>query len=71
LREQLKEAQEESRRKDAILLNMTEAMKALNPPPDTPSEPRDGREAASSASGGDGVPSEQEKRSWWQRLFLG
>ncbi len=32
-------------------------------------EPRDGPETASEASGGDEVPPDTEKRSWWRRYF--
>lgn len=39
--------EEELRRKDAILLNMTEAMKALNPPQGSPPEPRESAVTAS------------------------
>jgi excisionase family DNA binding protein len=42
---------------------------ALEPPPDTPSEPRDGREATSERDAKGDVPPEQEERSWWRRLF--
>jgi hypothetical protein len=63
---------EELARKDAILLNMTEAMKALTPPreeapespespgPDTPPDAGEGRETASERP---------EERSWWRRMF--
>ena len=37
MRDRLASLEEELRRKGAILLNMTEAMKALNPPQDTSS----------------------------------
>ncbi len=66
MRDRIGFLEEELRRKDAILLNMTEAMKALNPPP----EPRDGPETASEERDGTQVPPEQEKPvSWWRRIF--
>ena len=49
--------EEEIRRKDAILLSMTEAMKAINPPP----EPRESpREATEEKEGKGGTP----ERPW-------
>jgi hypothetical protein len=62
--------EEELRRKDAIMMNMTEAMKALNPPADTPPEPRESPQMASEdPSGTQAPPPQEERRSWWQRLF--
>ena len=58
--------EEELRRKDAILRNMTQAMKALTPP----TEPRESDISASEGrADGGGVPPDREKRSWWRRLF--
>jgi hypothetical protein len=61
--------EEELRRKDAILLNMTEAMKALNPPQEAPLEPRESDVSVSDGPGGDQVGPERERRSWWRRWF--
>jgi hypothetical protein len=73
--EQIEFLRRELERKDAILLNMTEAMKALNPPeetpPDTPLEPRESPETVSGNVGDTQAPPEREKRSWWHRLFNG
>ena len=45
----------ELERKDALLLNMTEVMKALNPPvPETTPEPREAPETVFEERGGDG-----------------
>ena len=45
MRSRIQFLEEELQRKDAILLNMTEAMKALSPPPqETPSEARESPE---------------------------
>jgi hypothetical protein len=52
MKERIGFLEEELRRKDAILLNMTEAMKALTPPSDPPSEPREVPVSASGAQGG-------------------
>jgi hypothetical protein len=59
----------ELERKDAILLNMTEAMKALNPPQEAPLEPRESDVSVSDGPGGDQVRPERERRSWWRRWF--
>jgi hypothetical protein len=66
----------ELERKDTILLNMTEAMKALSPPPqEASSEPRESpqtveeepeRAEPNSATGG---AQEGVRRSWWRRVF--
>jgi hypothetical protein len=65
LRRREEEHQEESRRKDSIIMAMTQRIPELEAPRDTP-EPsqtvfrdKDGEEA----------PPDQERRSWWQRLF--
>ena len=63
----------ELERKDALLLNMTEVMKALNPPqeppPDTPSEPRESSVTPSPDIDRGEVGPEPERVSWWRRLF--
>jgi hypothetical protein len=71
---------EELARKDAILLNMTEAMKALTPPredaPESP-EPRSGRSTPTDAGGEAQEPSERPDSEaprqvpWWRRMFGG
>jgi hypothetical protein len=83
LQEQNRFLREELARKDAILLNMTEAMKAISPPvQEEPSEPPGGRVRATeeperaeprSASGGPqtGTEHPQERRGFWSRLFGG
>jgi hypothetical protein len=63
---------EELARKDAILLNMTEAMKALTPPR---SEAQDAPESPESPAPSDtpveasGEAQEPDTRPWWQRWF--
>ena len=76
LRRELEAWQEEARRKDHILLNMTEAMRALNPP--VPPGPRNGHEtAADGADRGEPRPADEgdqeaaERRSWWRRFLYG
>jgi hypothetical protein len=64
--------------KDAILLNMTEAMKALNPPAqEAPSEARESPqtieeepEEADPHSATEGAQ-ESVRRPWWRRVFGG
>jgi transposase-like protein len=65
----------ELERKDAILLNMTEAMKALSPPSqETSPEARESPETATHETER-GVGSDQAhegvQRPWWQRWFGG
>ncbi len=74
LREQVEWLRGEIQRKDAILLNMTEAMKALSPPQETPSEARGSTESP----GPTDTPAEagteaQEglRRRWWRRIIGG
>jgi uncharacterized small protein (DUF1192 family) len=79
LRDRIEFLQRELERKDAILLNMTEAMKALNPPApqeEPPLEPREARTAATEQPGRVGpqpaVESAQEgsqRAPWWRRIF--
>jgi hypothetical protein len=71
LRQELATRDEEIRRRDAILMNMTEGLKALNPPSDAHSA-----HEAPSEDGGNGVEPPQpqetsERRSWLHRFFFG
>ncbi len=66
LQEQNRFLREELTRKDAILLNMTEAMKALNPPAqEAPSEARESPEMSMPEAGGGPQPTPSE-RPWWR-----
>jgi hypothetical protein len=57
----------ELERKDAILLNMTEAMKALSPPQEQATEsPESPGPTPTDTSGG---PQEGVQRPWWRRMF--
>jgi len=68
---------EEIRRRDTIIMNMTEAMKALNPP--AQHEPVEARESPVSPAPADTPPDapgdaheateSPERRSWWRRWF--
>jgi hypothetical protein len=61
----------ELERKDTILLNMTEAMKALSPPPQE--EARESPEGSSGGAPDTQAPPEPEtpaeSRPWWRRFF--
>jgi hypothetical protein len=64
--------EEELRRKDAILMNMTEAMKALTAAKDEPSEPQRASQTPSEEQGnGEGRDGEtgEPRRSWWRTFF--
>ena len=67
LRNELAVWQEEARRKDHIIAALTERIPAI----EAPSEPREGHETATENSGKGDVPPEQERRSWWRRMFGG
>jgi len=73
---------EEIRRRDTIIMNMTEAMKALNPPaqhepvvaresPEMVEEEPEGSEPRSAAGGAQEAAQGGERRSWWRRLIGG
>ncbi len=64
--EEIQFLRRELERKDAILLSMTEGLKAL----EAPRGEREAPEAATEDTGKGDVPPEQEKPvSWWRRLF--
>jgi DNA-binding Lrp family transcriptional regulator len=75
LERELEARSEEIRRRDAIIMNMTEAMKAIGPPhEDAPESPESHvpSETPPDASGEAQEGSERpEERSWWRRLFEG
>jgi excisionase family DNA binding protein len=79
LRDQVTFLQRELERKDALLLNMTEVMKAISPPQDSSPETRDSDLTASEEPGGTrrGHPvsqepeTQEERRSWLYRFFFG
>jgi hypothetical protein len=52
-----------------LLAGALERIPAIEAPPDTPSEPRESPQRVSEESVKGEVSPEQEKRSWWQRLF--
>ena len=73
LRDRVQFLERELERKDAILLNMTEAMKALNPPAsqEPPEAPLSAEEVAEGPAPTDAGarPSSASQRPWWRRIF--
>jgi hypothetical protein len=70
LERELDTRSDEIRRRDSIIMNMTEAMKAISPPAEEePSEARESPETSPHVSGSGDVP--PEPRSWWRRMFGG
>ena len=77
LEHELEVRSEEIRRRDTIIMNMTEAMKALNPPAsEAPSDARESSETVEEAPGRAesqaDAPGPQEggrRRPWWRRVF--
>jgi excisionase family DNA binding protein len=70
MRERIQFLEDELQRKDAILLNMTEAMKALSPPQE---EARESPESEVSPGPTEAPTEAQEgvQRPWWRRMFGG
>jgi excisionase family DNA binding protein len=70
LREQVEWLRGEVQRKDAILLSMTEAMKALSAPerepPETVEEAPEGAEPHPSTEEAQGGVQEPQRRRWWE-----
>jgi hypothetical protein len=70
LERELEVRSEEIRRRDTIIMNMTEAMKALNPP--TREEPPEARESpespgpSESPTEASGEVQEARERRWWE-----
>ena len=66
LRQELATRDEEIRRRDAVLLSLSEGLKALNPAP----KPRESPVSAAEEGGkGDDASLDTERRSWWRRWF--
>jgi excisionase family DNA binding protein len=78
MRSRIQFLEDELQRKDAILLNMTEAMKALSPPPqEASSEPRESPQTVEEATDRaeprppTGGAQGGVQRPWWRRVFGG
>ena len=72
LRQELATRDAEIQRRDAVLLSLSEGLKALNPPPaearESPVSYSDGTDEGSSST----PPNQQEhaqRRSWWRAFF--
>jgi len=61
LRDRIRYLEEESRRKDHLLAAALERIPAIEPP--------ESPETASAGSEGVETPLQQERRSWWRRMF--
>ena len=74
LRKELATRDAEIQRRDAVLLSLSEGLKALNPPPpevrDSPVSHSEDSDKGSVTPSEQQEPSERPKRSWW-REFLG
>jgi hypothetical protein len=72
IRRREEEYREESRRKDHLLAAALERIPAIESPQDTsPHEYPESPESASEPQSDTRTPQEQERRSWWRRLFEG
>ena len=78
MRSRIQFLEDELQRKDAILLNMTEAMKAISPPPqegssEPPQSPETVEDEPDRAEPHSGAPGAQEgvQRPWWRRILGG
>jgi hypothetical protein len=69
LRQREAEYREESRRKDHLLAAALERIPALEAPQEETPEPRESPVTPSQEQGDEDHRPEQEKRSWWRRLF--
>ena len=69
LKRQLATADERDRENRRLLAAALERIPAIEAPQDTPSEPRESPQTASEEQSGSQAPQEEERRSWWQRLF--
>jgi hypothetical protein len=69
LQRQLQSREEELRRRDAILMNMTEAMKALTPPREESSESAEPRPDSPTPADTSTSPQDVAQRSWWRRVL--
>ena len=59
----------ELERKDAILLNMTEAMKSLETPRDERESPVTASEVQGDSEGRQGYSGQEKRSPWWRRWF--
>jgi len=70
MRSRIQFLEDELQRKDAILLNMTEAMKALSPPQEPPESPERDAPSPTPTEAPEG-PQGGVQRPWWRKIFGG
>jgi DNA-binding transcriptional MerR regulator len=63
--------QEEAKRKDTIIMALTNRIPELEAPSDMPPEATERPVSHSDDRGKGSVPPEPENRSWWRRIFAG
>jgi hypothetical protein len=71
LRRELEQRSEELSEMRRIVAALVQRVPELEPAREATPEPRDGDVSASEGMGNGEAPPEQEKRSWWRRLFSG
>jgi predicted transcriptional regulator len=75
LERELEARSEEIRRRDAIIMNMTEAMKAIGPAreeaPESPESPGPSETPTDAPVGQESASERPEEGSWWRRMFRG
>jgi hypothetical protein len=73
LKQEVTDWKEEARRKDHLLAAALERIPAIEPPLDTPSEPREAPVSDSEDAPNNAREEEsgEPRRSWWGRFFLG
>ncbi len=69
LRNRIRFLEDELQRKDAILMTLAQRVPELESAREAPSEPRDAPEPPPDTEGKGAAPPEEERRSWWQRIF--
>ncbi len=70
LKREVEDWKEEARRKDHIIMSLTQRIPELEPAIEASPEPRESPVSASEERGSGDMPPEQEKPvSWWRRLF--
>lgn len=60
---------EEAARAQHIIAGLVQRVPAIEAPPDAPPEPRESPVSATEETSGTQTPPQEERPSWWQRLF--
>jgi excisionase family DNA binding protein len=72
LRREVEDWKDESRRKDTIIMSLTQRIPELEAPPEArgaPETPAEGSEGANLRPGAEEAHEGSERRSWWRRWF--